>query len=186
MTRPRGAARTGLRVRDLDLDGKHPKVHLHGKGDKTRIVPLLARTVEHCRQHLRRFHDTGSSRDELLFFTKLHGRRQPLSTDTVEAFVNAYGESAREVCAEVPQRVFPHMLRHTRAMHLYRQGMPLPLLADFLGHASIESTRIYAYADAEMKRAALQKANPLSDPAEESRPVWEGDEDMILKLAGLV
>ena len=176
---------TGLRVRDLNLEGKHPKVHLHGKGDKSRVVPLLAKTVEHCRLHLRRFHDTGSSRDELMFFTTIHGRRQPLSTDTVEAFVKNYGDSARLVCPGVPPRVHPHMLRHTRAMHLYRQGMPLPLLADFLGHASIESTRVYAYADAEMKRAAIQKADPLSAQTAETQPVWEGDEDMILKLAGL-
>jgi hypothetical protein len=47
---------TGLRVRDLRLDTTHPVVYLHGKGNKTRIVPLLARTVEHCRQHLRRRH----------------------------------------------------------------------------------------------------------------------------------
>ena len=78
------------------------------------------------------------------------------------------------------------MLRHTRAMHLYRQGMPLALLADFLGHASIEATRIYAYADAEMKRAAIDKANPLSDQTASPQPVWGGDEDLILKLSGLI
>ena len=177
---------TELRVRDLRLDAKHPTVHLRGKGDKTRIVPLLARTADHCRQHLRRFHGTELSGDEPLFFTKIHGRRQHLSADTVAAFVKAYGESARAACLEVPQRVHPHMLRHTRAMHLYRQGLPLSLLADYLGHASIESTRIYAYADAEMKRAAIQKADPLSDQQSRSEPIWEGDEDMILKLSGLV
>jgi integrase len=77
------------------------------------------------------------------------------------------------------------MLRHTRAMHLYRQGLPLPLLADYLGHASIESTRIYAYADTEMKRIAIEKADPLHNQIPPSQPIWAGDEDMILKLSGL-
>jgi integrase len=108
-----------------------------------------------------------------------------VSADTVAAFLTAYGRSARAICPEMPKRVHPHMLRHTRAMHLYRQGLPLPLLADFLGHASIESTRIYAYADTEMKRIAIEKADPLHNQTPPSQPVWAGDEDTILKLAGL-
>ena len=77
------------------------------------------------------------------------------------------------------------MLRHIRAMHLYRRGLPLPLLADYLGHASIESTRIYAYADTEMKRIAIEKADPLHNQTAPSQPIWAGDEDRILKLSGL-
>jgi site-specific recombinase XerD len=177
---------TGLRVRDLNLDTTRPTVHLHGKGNKIRIVPLLARTAEHCRQHLRRCHDTEPSDGAaFMFFTTIHGRRHPVSPDTVATFINTYAASASTVCPEMPQRAHPHMLRHTRAMHLYRQGLPLPLLADYLGHASIESTRIYAYADAEMKRAALEKADPLHNQTPRPQPVWQGDEDMILKLSGL-
>jgi integrase len=177
---------TGLRVRDLRLDTAHPVVYLHGKGGKTRIVPLLARTAEHSRRHLRRCHgDEPAGSDAFVFFTTIHGQRQPVSADTVAAFFNAYGKSARATCPEMPQRVHPHMLRHTRAMHLYRQGLPLPLLADYLGHASIESTRIYAYADTEMKRIAIEKADPLHNQTAQSQPIWAGDEDMILKLSGL-
>lgn len=177
---------TGLRLRDLRLDTAHPVVYLHGKGGKTRIVPLLARTVEHCRQHLRRHHsDAPAGSDAFMFFTTIHGQRQPVSADTVAAFLNAYAKSARATCPEIPQRVHPHMLRHTRAMHLYRRGMPLPLLADYLGHANIESTRIYAYADAEMKRLAIEKADPLHTQTLRAEPTWAGDEEMILKLSGL-
>jgi integrase/recombinase XerD len=177
---------TSLRVRDLRLDTTHPVVYLHGKRGKTRIVPLLARTAEHCRQHLRRCHgDEPGGSDAFMFFTTIHGQRQPVSADTVAAFLNAYGQSARATCPEMPQRVHPHMLRHTRAMHLYRQGLPLPLLADYLGHASIESTRIYAYADTEMKRIAIEKADPLHNQTPQPQPIWAGDEDMILKLSGL-
>jgi len=177
---------TGLRVRDLRLDTAHPVVYLHGKGGKTRIVPLLARTAEHCRQHLRRCHgDEPAGSDAFVFFTTIHGQRHPVSADTVAAFLSAYGISARATCPEMPNRVHPHMLRHTRAMHLYRQGLPLPLLADYLGHASIESTRIYAYADTEMKRIAIEKADPLHNQTPPPQPIWAGDEDLILKLAGL-
>lgn len=177
---------TGLRVRDLRLDTTHPVVYLHGKGDKTRIVPLLARTAEHCRQHLRRCHsDEPAGSDAFMFFTTIHGQHQPVSADTVAAFLKTYGQSARTTCPEMPKRVHPHMLRHTRAMHLYRRGLPLPLLADYLGHASVESTGIYAYADTEMKRIAIEKADPLGNQTPQPQPIWAGDEDMILKLSGL-
>ena len=43
-------------------------------------------------------------------------------------------------------------------MHLYRAGMPLALLAEFLGHEDPETTLIYAFADMEMKREAIEKA----------------------------
>jgi integrase/recombinase XerD len=176
----------GLRVRDLRLDTAHPVVYLHGKGCKTRIVPVLARTVEHCRQHLRQCHGgEPAGSDAYMFFTTIHGQRQPMSADTVAAFLNTYAQSAHATCPEIPQRVHPHVLRHTRAMHLYRQGLPLALLADYLGHASIESTRIYAYADTEMKRIAIEKADPLRNQTLPSQPIWAGDEDMILKLSGL-
>lgn len=177
---------TGLRIRDLNLDKDRPTVHLHGKGDKTRIVPLLPRTAEHCRQHLRRCHpDEAADSDAFVFFTTIHGRHQPVSADTVAAFLKTYGRTARESCPAMPERIHPHMLRHTRAMHLYQQGLPLPLLADYLGHASIESTRIYAYADTEMKRAALAKADPQGTHTPPVEPIWEGNDDMILALAGL-
>lgn len=73
----------------------------------------------------------------------------------------------------------------TWAMHLYRNGMPLALLSDFLGHSSLETTRVYAYADTEMKRNAIAKSTPkISD--EDEIPAWDfSDEETLRKLAGL-
>ena len=78
------------------------------------------------------------------------------------------------------------MLRHTRAMHLYRGGMPLSLISEWLGHAHLETTMIYAYADTEMKRTAIQKAtaplNPLKTPFNPNTPMGT---DLIRSLYGL-
>jgi site-specific recombinase XerD len=92
-----------------------------------------------------------------------------------------YAKSARETCSEIPQRVHPHLFRHTRAMDLYRAGMPLSYIAEFLGHASVTTTGIYASADIEMLRDALQKADP--EIAKEV-PLWK-DEENLRKLCGL-
>ena len=109
-----------------------------------------------------------------------------MSADVAADFMKQYCASAKQSCSEMPEHVHPHMLRHTRAMHLYRQGMPMMLLSEYLGHASVRTTKIYAYADTEMKRAAIEKADAIRNGAPAPQPVWVDDEDMILKLSGLV
>jgi site-specific recombinase XerC len=60
----------------------------------------------------------------------------------------------------------------------------LVLLAEFLGHTHVETTQIYAYADTEMKRNAIRKADP-DNLAVQENAIWEGDDEMIKKLYGL-
>lgn len=176
----------GLRLCDLRLDTAHPVVYLHGKGDKTRVVPLLSETVNHCQQYVKAFHRKASrEKGDLVFYTNSHGSNAQMSADTVALFMKKYGAAARNLCDDVPEHVHPHMLRHTRAMHLYRQGMPIHLLSEFLGHASYESTKVYAYADTEMKRIAIEKADVLRDSMPPPEPLWTDDDDLILKLSGL-
>lgn len=175
-----------IRLRDFCLDAVSPYVYLKGKGNKIRTVPLMDATVRHLRHYLGQFHPDGHARPEdYLFYTTTHNQRHQLSTDTVEAFMKKYGESARNCCLEIPERVHPHQMRHTRAIHLYRNGMPLALLSDFLGHASIETTRIYAYADTEMKREAIKKSVPSISEGEDE-PIWDiSNEETLRRLAGL-
>ena len=184
------AARCGellnLKLCDLRLDSAKPVVYLHGKGDKTRIVPFLPETVEHCRRYIHTFHGkVPHNKDELVFYTTNHDTRTQMSADTVALFMKEYGASVRKACDDFPEHIHPHMLRHTRAMHLYRQGMPIHLLSEFLGHVNYESTKVYAYADTEMKRLAIAKVDILRDGMPPPAPLWTDDEDLILKLSGL-
>lgn len=185
------AARCGelldMKVCDLRLDAKYPIAYLHGKGRKTRTVPLLGKTVQHCRTYLRKFHPSEDDHSEApLFYTVIHGAKQKMSPDTVAAFFSKYGNKAKTVCPEVPDHIHPHMIRHTRAMHLYQSGMPMVLLSQYLGHAQVETTMIYAYADTEMKRAAVQKADAVRKSKPAPAEIWANDDDMILKLSGLI
>ena len=73
-------------------------------------------------------------------------------------------------------------------MHLYRNGMPLPLVAEWLGHSKMDITRqYYANADTTMKQEAIEKAtsklNPLING--ELDIDWEDDEELLKKLYGL-
>ena len=182
------AARCGellnMRVQDLNISAKYPVAHIWGKGGKPRTVPLLGKTVEHCVRYLQMYH-THQNGDDYLFYTIIHGIRQQMSADTVASFMAKYGETARAICPEVPKRVHPHQLRHTRAIHYYRDGMPLSLIAELLGHASVETTKIYAYADSEMKRAAMEKADAKRNTTTAPTPIWQNDSEMILRLSGL-
>ena len=173
-----------LRIQDLVLHRTSPCVYFTGKGNKTRVVPILPKTAEHLRSYLKKFHPAENrKRDDYVFYA-YGGPQRPMSPDTVAAFVKKYGESARHVCTSIPERVHPHMLRHTRAMHLYQDGVPLAMVSEFLGHAQIETTKIYAHADTEMKRKAIQQAaNKLNDTIPDV--LWNtDDEEMMLKLRG--
>ena len=176
-----------LRVKDFVADSKTPCVHLTGKGNKKRIVPVMAKTVEHFRNYVSIYHPRDGSKEQYLFYIIRNGILQPMSDDNASRFIKKYGKEAKGICPEVPDNLHPHLFRHSRAMHLYRSGMPLALLSEWLGHAQLETTMIYAYADTEMKRDAIQKATGNHNPLMSSVqiPIWKGDDQIIRKLYGL-
>ncbi|MBW9154796.1 tyrosine-type recombinase/integrase [Clostridium estertheticum] len=176
-----------LKVSDIYTSAKESHVVITGKGNKTRIVPLMRKTVEHFNNYLNVFHD-GQISNSLLFYVVQKGHRQPISPDAVGKFMKIYGKTAREQNNNVPENLHPHMLRHSRAMHLYRGGMPLPLLSEWLGHAQLETTMIYAYADTKMKREAIEKATSIINPLKQGQEItpWQDDDELIKRLYGLV
>ena len=82
-----------------------------------------------------------------------------MSQDNVSKFIKKFGVQAKGKCSDVPEHLYVHMFRHSRAMHLYRSGIPMPLLSEWLGHAQMETTiKYYANADIRMKQEAIEKA----------------------------
>ncbi|MCF1586428.1 site-specific integrase [Tetragenococcus koreensis] len=175
-----------LKLRDISLDMDIPCIYLTGKGNKVRAVPLMEKTVLHLKEYLKVFHPTDSkNNNDNLFYTVIKGKKGAMSPDNVSLFIKKYAEQARFSCAEVPQKVHAHLFRHSRAMHLYQSGIPLSYIKDFLGHESSTTTSIYASADTTMIRDALEKAAKLDSNSNTEIPVWEDNEEMILKLCGL-
>jgi site-specific recombinase XerD len=174
-----------LRLKDLHLSDSVPCVYLTGKGGKTRAVPLLPKTVQHLELYMGHFHaQKPQNREDLLFYTVIKGKTGKMSPDNVSCFLNRYARSARQICPEIPERVNPHLFRHTRAMHLYQVGMPLSYIKDFLGHASVNTTDIYAAADLKMMRQALEKAY-VNDDAFREVPIWRDNETLLMQLSGI-
>lgn len=171
-----------LRIGDVDTTTGHGRVTLTGKGHKTRTIPIMDKTGRHLDQYISVFHPGTPDPEALLFYTVRSGQHQQMSQDNITYLLNKHAPTARHTCPEVPDHIHAHQLRHARAMQMLRAGVPLPHIKEFLGHANIATTSIYASADNQMVREAIQKAGSTTiDPA----PIWKGDDDLILQLAGL-
>jgi site-specific recombinase XerD len=169
---------------DFNVAGK--SIRVLGKGDKPRLIPVTDDTIEHFKRYEAIYHSKPDTKTPL-FYTIHRQKPGAMSHDNVARFMRGYGGAAHKRCPETPKKPRPHQLRHSRAMGLYRKGMPLAMLAEWLGHDDPETTLIYAYADTEMKREAIERASRNTDtisPPQTDR-IWEGNEDMIQRLCGL-
>jgi site-specific recombinase XerD len=167
-----------------DIDTKRLTVDLLGKGSKPRRLPITSETAQHFGRYVSVFHPSPEPATPMFYTVRSH-RPTRMSDDNVARFIRQHAATAKARCPDVPARVHPHMLRHSRAMHLYQAGMPLALLTEWLGHADPETTLIYAHADTEMKRHALEKANSATTHSPLPTPLWHDHEDIIQRLCGL-
>ena len=80
-----------------------------------------------------------------------------------------------------------HLFRRTRAMHLYLAGVDLPLIAEWLGHADLDTVQVYARATVEMKRKAAAKLSEGENSVFKGDVAFKyaNDEDKLRKLCGL-
>jgi len=168
---------TGARVQelaDLNLSSLHlkmqnPYVTLVGKGRKSRNVPLMDKTVRHLKVYLKEFHP--EENEKPLFFSLLDGKPHRLATDSISLVLKTAADIARNTCIDIPDNVHCHLIRKTKAMDLYRNGVPLPFIMQLLGHESMSTTSgFYAFATLEMMRSAMMKAVPKVD---ETEKLWK-------------
>lgn len=188
--------KTGARVQELvdirlcDIHlGDTPRVLLHGKGAKTRAIPLRDDVVHHLKKYLALFHDSETLYSEqYLFYVIRNKRNKRMTEQNVRVLVNKYGVMAREINKEVPENVHPHLFRHSWAMVLYHNGVDLTLISQWLGHSQFETTLVYAHADTEIKRQAIEKAVPEKSSLKgylNSERYQINDEDLLKQLTGL-
>ena len=119
----------------------------------------------------------------ITFFANLHIawiRFQTLTSDLVIGRDNM--QKVQERYPHLKQKVSPHTLRHTKAMHLVQGGVSLDIVRDFLGHVDIKTTELYARANLEMKRAAIEKVSPAPVP---NIPSWKENKSLLQWLQRL-
>lgn len=120
----------GMRVEDIDF--KAGCVKVLGKGQKERIVFFSERALEYLERYL------GERRNGPVILS-CRAPHQGLKKNALENIIRKIANRAG-----MNKRVFPHLLRHTFATRALNKGMPLPSLCDLMGHASVDTTRIYA------------------------------------------
>ena len=176
---------TAARVQEIcdlntaDVRTARPMViTLHGKGSKTRRVPVMDPTARLIEEYLDRrapHRGVGSDADPLFNgpehtrltrwgITKILARHVQLLRRRDPGFAPGVN-------------VTPHVIRRTRAMHLLEAKVNLIYIRDLLGHADISTTEIYARANANAKRTAIENAYESLTP--EPLPNWTADQDLL-------
>ena len=142
-----------LDLTDLDL-GQGLLLVRDGKGRKDRVVPLSGRAAFMLDNYLReaRPEMVQSPREPALFLNRYGGR---IGKTMVDVIVD---QSAR--AAGIKARVSPHILRHSFATHLLRNGAHISEVQELLGHKSLQSTVVYTRISLGDLRAVLDRAHP--------------------------
>jgi integrase/recombinase XerD len=173
---------TGARVQELlDLNADDVRltspaqVRLTGKGRKVRVVPLMGATARLLRDHMRENGLDRPDRNRQPLFQNRQGGR--LSRSGVRYLLKNHVEAARHGLPGFTQPVSPHSLRHTKGMDLVQSGVSLEIIRDFLGHVDVKTTQIYARANLEMKRRALEKV--ADGDALPTMPSWQQNKTLL-------
>lgn len=182
---------TGARVQEVsDLKTTHiefntpSRVRLHGKGDKWRVCPLWADTVNHLRQ--------------LIPGPILSDDDQPVFLSDRGNALTRFGiyKIVRKHCQTVEERgprfhgahISPHTFRHTAAVHLLESGVEVNVIRGWLGHVKLDTTNRYAELTLRSKEAALRACEPTMAAVQRDSPsriVWKDDEQLLRWLDSL-
>ena len=179
---------SGARVQELidikvgDVVIENPAViTLTGKGNKTRKVPIMKNTAALLQSYLSENKLDKHWKNEYPLFT--NSQNHKLTKEGVAHIIAKYVARARKTSMLVPLKVNVHMFRHSKAMHLLQAGVNLIYIRDFLGHVDLKTTEIYARADTEMKRKALENVHP--DLIDSNLPDWSKDQPLLSWLSEL-
>ena len=155
---------SGARVQELiDLCPCHIRfgstntVSLHGKGNKTRIVPISADVAAITRCYLTRCGRTVSA--DPLFVNR---KGDKLTRAGIQYIIDKYIKIGRERNPDFfKNRITNHSFRHSKAMHLLESGVNLVYIRDLLGHTSVRTTEIYARTNPKIKEEQLRKNSTM-------------------------
>lgn len=168
-----------LRVGHLDLS-EHPRVRLHGKGDKWRACPLWGQTAELLRALVGPFDQQSMTQGPV--FATCGG--QPLTRSGIYKIVRRHAARFDDLATQ--KKIGPHVFRHTCAVHLVESGVDVNVIRGWLGHADLTTTYRYAQINTKAKEAALRACEPPNTLVGRSiKPVWQSDKALLDWLASL-
>ncbi len=153
---------TGCRVSELvnlkveQIDFKDGIVKIKGKGNRERLIPINADCISWCEKYKLVRHQwilRSELNDLDSFFLTQYGK--PFQRQGFWKILKKYA-----ILSGIPKQIWPHMLRHSFATHILRNGADLRAVQEFLGHKSISTTEIYTHLDIENLKVMQQKFHP--------------------------
>lgn len=151
-------AHTGIRVGELcnlkisDVDLSEGILYVHsGKGDRDRIVIIPGECKDLLSEYLPQRYRSGNGNDALI----LSRRGSKFDSSTIERIVRKLGNEAG-----IGKNVTPHVLRHTFATAVLRNGGDIRFIQQLLGHASVATTQIYTHVDDSTLKQMYEKHRP--------------------------
>lgn len=148
----------GLAVDDLAL-GDEPTVTLHGKGGRTRFVPVGRYAREALEAYLVQVRPALAAAGRGTPAVFLNARGGPLSRQSAWTILHRAAESAG-LPVEGPHAVSPHTLRHSYATHLLDGGADVRVVQELLGHAWVTTTQVYTLVTVDRLREVYATSHP--------------------------
>lgn len=157
---------TGMRISELsglnfgDLYLEHNEIKVFGKGSKERIVLISERAKQYLERYIhtarrlvaKDFPPPPQEENSPVFINNTGYRLNP---KTIRNVINSIVEKI-----SLPQKVTPHMFRHSFATYLIENGADLRVVQELLGHASISNTQIYTHISTKHLTDTYNKAHP--------------------------
>lgn len=149
---------SGARISELlrldidDIDLEKGFTNIQGKGRRERVIYIGCEPVTAALRNYLKIRSVLQTTDRALF---LSSRLSRLSVYSAEAIVRRCASAAK-----IPQKVTPHMFRHTMATMLLENGADLRSIQEILGHASVSTTEIYTHVSADRKRQVMRAFHP--------------------------
>ena len=149
---------SGLRLSELaslrwdQVDTASGLITVTGKGNKTRVVPLGSYAAK-ALARWNRVRGQFAGFDEPCVFVSNRG--QPISVRTIQSRIRHWARRQG-----LPERVYPHLLRHSFASHMLESSGDLRAVQELLGHADISTTQVYTHLDFQHLASVYDKAHP--------------------------
>ena len=147
----------GLAIDDLDLAGA--AVTLHGKGGRTRLVPLGRYARAALEAYLVRGRPELAAKGRGTPAVFLNARGGPLSRQSAWTILHR-AAAAAGLPVDGPHAVSPHTLRHSYATHLLDGGADVRVVQELLGHASVTTTQVYTLVTVDRLREVYATSHP--------------------------
>ncbi|SCX84254.1 tyrosine-type recombinase/integrase [Butyrivibrio sp. INlla14] len=174
-----------LDISDVNIEADEPYLRIRGKGDKERVVALSEKVVPLVKRYISVFHPDLRRRSVPFIYTTIKGVTGRMSERNVERIVKKYADIIRKDNPDIPEKIYPHMLRRTRASGWYRDGVPIETIAVILGHSDTKTTRkSYASPSVGMLREQMNAGDGEEQNVPEEKPMWQNDEELA-RLCGI-